>query len=102
MEAVGQLSRGIAHDFNNLLAVHHGSLEVLQRRLARGDVEVGRFIDGALSGADRAAKLTHRLLAFARKAAAESGARPIPTTSSAAWSNSCAAPSARPSRWRRG
>ncbi|RVU17414.1 ATP-binding protein [Methylobacterium oryzihabitans] len=67
MEAVGQLTGGIAHDFNNLLAVITGSLEVLQRRLARGDVEVGRFIDGALSGADRAAKLTHRLLAFARQ-----------------------------------
>ncbi|WP_407526206.1 ATP-binding protein [Methylobacterium oryzisoli] len=67
MEAVGQLTGGIAHDFNNLLAVITGSLEVLQRRLARGDTEVGRFIDGALDGADRAAKLTHRLLAFARQ-----------------------------------
>ncbi|ACL56674.1 ATP-binding protein [Methylobacterium nodulans] len=67
MEAVGQLTGGIAHDFNNLLAVITGSLEVLQRRLARGDTDVGRFIDGALDGADRAAKLTHRLLAFARQ-----------------------------------
>ncbi|ACA19175.1 integral membrane sensor hybrid histidine kinase [Methylobacterium sp. 4-46] len=67
MEAVGQLTGGIAHDFNNLLAVITGSLEVLQRRLARGDTDVGRFIEGALDGADRAAKLTHRLLAFARQ-----------------------------------
>ncbi|GJD49564.1 Sensor histidine kinase RcsC [Methylobacterium crusticola] len=67
MEAVGQLTGGIAHDFNNLLAVITGSLEVLQRRLARGDTDVGRFINGALDGTDRAAKLTHRLLAFARQ-----------------------------------
>ncbi|MGY2052733.1 ATP-binding protein [Methylobacterium sp. JK268] len=67
MEAVGQLTGGIAHDFNNLLAVITGSLEVLQRRLARGETDVGRFIEGALDGADRAAKLTHRLLAFARQ-----------------------------------
>ncbi|MFE1599128.1 ATP-binding protein [Methylobacterium sp. ID0610] len=67
MEAVGQLTGGIAHDFNNLLAVITGSLEVLQRRIARGDTDVTRFIDGALDGADRAAKLTHRLLAFARQ-----------------------------------
>ena len=67
MEAVGQLTGGIAHDFNNLLAVITGSLELVQRRIARGDTDVGRFIAGALDGADRAAKLTHRLLAFARQ-----------------------------------
>ncbi|MFH6782506.1 MULTISPECIES: hybrid sensor histidine kinase/response regulator [Methylobacterium] len=67
MEAVGQLTGGIAHDFNNLLAVITGSLELVQRRVARGDTDVGRFIAGALDGTDRAAKLTHRLLAFARQ-----------------------------------
>ncbi len=67
MEAVGQLTGGIAHDFNNLLAVITGSLELVQRRIARGDTDVGRFIAGALDGTDRAAKLTHRLLAFARQ-----------------------------------
>ena len=67
MEAVGQLTGGIAHDFNNMLGVIVGSLELLRRRLARGDTEVGRYVDAALDGADRAATLTRRLLAFSRQ-----------------------------------
>ncbi len=67
MEAVGQLTGGIAHDFNNMLAVVIGGLNLAQRRLARGDVAVGRYLDGAMEGATRAATLTQRLLAFARQ-----------------------------------
>ncbi|MEI4488633.1 ATP-binding protein [Frigidibacter sp. MR17.14] len=67
MEAVGQLTGGIAHDFNNMLAVIMGGLNLTQRRLARGDTEVGDFIDGAMDGAKRAMLLTQRLLAFARR-----------------------------------
>ncbi|MCO6050469.1 PAS domain-containing protein [Mesorhizobium sp. RP14(2022)] len=67
MEAVGQLTGGIAHDFNNMMAVVIGGLNLLQRRLARGDTDVGRFIDGAMDGAERAASLTQRLLAFSRQ-----------------------------------
>ncbi len=67
MEAVGQLAGGIAHDFNNMLAIIVGSLEMMQRRLAAGERDVGRFIDGALDGARRAADLTRRLLAFSRR-----------------------------------
>src|SRR5664280_2493444 len=67
MEAVGQLTGGIAHDFNNMLAVVIGSLNLLKRRLRRGETDNMRFIDGALDGAERAATLTHRLLAFSRQ-----------------------------------
>ncbi len=67
MEAVGQLTGGIAHDFNNMLAVILGGLSMLQRRLARGDTDVGRFVDGAVDAAQRAATLTQRLLAFSRR-----------------------------------
>ncbi len=69
MEAVGQLTGGIAHDFNNMLAVIISSLNLLQRRLARGETDVGRLADAALEGAQRAASLTQRLLAFSRQQA---------------------------------
>jgi len=65
MEAVGQLTGGIAHDFNNLLQGITGSLEIVQRRVAQGRIgELDRFIHGATAAANRAASLTHRLLAF--------------------------------------
>ncbi|RKE53766.1 MULTISPECIES: PAS domain-containing sensor histidine kinase [unclassified Sphingomonas] len=68
MEAVGQLTGGIAHDFNNLLQGITGSLEIVQRRVAQGRVgELDRFITGATTAANRAASLTHRLLAFSRR-----------------------------------
>jgi signal transduction histidine kinase len=67
MEAIGQLTGGLAHDFNNMLSVIMGSLNLLRRRLARGETDLGRYIDAALDGADRAATLTHRLLAFSRR-----------------------------------
>ncbi len=67
MEAIGQLAGGIAHDFNNLLAVIVASLNLLQRRLRRGDTDVQKFVDAALDGADRAATLTKRLLNFSRQ-----------------------------------
>jgi signal transduction histidine kinase len=67
MEAIGQLTGGIAHDFNNMLAVVIGSLNLLKRRLERGDKDVMRFVDSATEGAERAAGLTNRLLAFSRQ-----------------------------------
>ncbi|MBP1804652.1 PAS domain S-box protein [Rubellimicrobium aerolatum] len=68
MEAVGQLTGGLAHDFNNLLAGIVGSLEAIERRLAQGrTADLGRFLDAASSSAQRAAALTQRLLAFARR-----------------------------------
>jgi signal transduction histidine kinase len=67
MEAVGQLTGGIAHDFNNMLAVIIGNLNLAKRRMAKGEADIGRFIEGAIDGANRAAALTQRLLAFSRQ-----------------------------------
>jgi signal transduction histidine kinase len=70
MDAIGQLTGGLAHDFNNMLAVIIGSLHLLKRRMARGEIEdADRFLENALDGAQRAATLTSRLLAFARQQA---------------------------------
>lgn len=66
MEAIGQLTGGIAHDFNNMLAVVIGGLELGLRRLATGGEAVERHLNQSLEGANRAAALTKRLLAFAR------------------------------------
>jgi signal transduction histidine kinase len=76
MESVGQLTGGIAHDFNNMLTVIIGNLETLQRRLQRMQPQglslealaaLSKPAELALQGANNAAKLTHRLLAFARR-----------------------------------
>jgi PAS domain S-box-containing protein len=69
MEAVGQLTGGIAHDFNNMLAVILGSLKLFEKRQERGDADAGKFIKNAIEGAERAATLTRRLLAFSRQQA---------------------------------
>jgi signal transduction histidine kinase len=76
MEAVGQLTGGIAHDFNNLLTIIIGNLDTLMRQLGKlspdrsvADVTamVNRQVDVAMQASRNAAKLTHRLLAFARR-----------------------------------
>jgi len=68
MDAVGQLTGGIAHDFNNLLQGITGSLELLKLRIEAGRYDnIGRFVTGAITSANRAAALTHRLLAFSRR-----------------------------------
>ena len=68
MEAIGQLTGGIAHDFNNMLTGIMGSLDLMRRRLAAGQVEhLDRYMDAASVSASRAAALTQRLLAFARR-----------------------------------
>ncbi|MBA3656995.1 MAG: response regulator, partial [Gemmatimonadaceae bacterium] len=66
MEAIGTLAGGIAHDFNNLLTVIRGHAELLKETLHPSLLE---FDDLAqiLIAADRAAALTHHLLAFSRK-----------------------------------
>jgi signal transduction histidine kinase len=51
-----------------------GNLNLLQRRLASGKTDITRFVDGAIEGADRAAVLTHRLLAFSRQQPLRPGA----------------------------
>jgi len=67
MEAVGQLTGGIAHDFNNLLQVIIGNLEALQRSLPADSARLQRAATNAMAGAQRAASLTQRLLAFSRR-----------------------------------
>jgi PAS domain S-box-containing protein len=74
MEAIGQLTGGIAHDFNNLLTGIIGSLELVRRRLGKyfpgadgSPRDLDRFMEAATVSAQRAAALTHRLLAFARR-----------------------------------
>lgn len=68
MEAVGQLTGGLAHDFNNLLAGITGSFELIGRRVEQGRIgEVSRYVEAGLGAAQRAAALTHRLLAFSRR-----------------------------------
>jgi len=72
MEAVGQLSGGIAHDFNNLLMIVLGNLETIERyakSLPGPHPNLRRAVANALRGANRAATLTSRLLAFSRRQA---------------------------------
>ena len=68
MEAVGQLTGGLAHDFNNMLTGIMGSMDIIGRRIATGRTgDVDRFLDAAMTSAQRAAALVHRLLAFSRR-----------------------------------
>ena len=66
MEAVGQLSGGIAHDFNNILSAISGYGQILQMKMKEDD-PLRVNVDHLLEAADRAAYLTHSLLAFSRK-----------------------------------
>ena len=67
METVGQLTGGIAHDFNNLLQIVSGNLDLLRQKLPGDWTHLKRYADRAFTGADRAATLTQRLLAFSRR-----------------------------------
>lgn len=71
LEAIGHLTGGVAHDFNNLLTIIIGNLENAQRQLESwtegGLTKLQRRIDSAMHGAQRAATLTKRLLAFSRQ-----------------------------------
>ena len=66
MEAIGQLTGGVAHDFNNLLTVIRASADLLRRGHLDAERQA-RYIDAIADTADRAARLTGQLLAFARK-----------------------------------
>ena len=67
MESIGQLTGGIAHDFNNMLAIVIGNLDLAARRIEADPKRALRSIKGAQEGAERAATLTARLLAFSRQ-----------------------------------
>jgi two-component system NtrC family sensor kinase len=66
LEAIGQLTGGIAHDFNNLLSIVIGNVEAILRRTPQ-DEKTQRQARNALAGAERAAQLVRRLLAFSRR-----------------------------------
>ncbi|MDE3171819.1 MAG: response regulator [Gemmatimonadota bacterium] len=66
MEAVGRLAGGVAHDFNNLLTVISGYTQLAMRRGDRKPEGVDELKE-VVAAADRAANLTHQLLAFSRK-----------------------------------
>ncbi|WP_081331570.1 hybrid sensor histidine kinase/response regulator [Sphingobium yanoikuyae] len=66
MEAIGQLTGGVAHDFNNLLTVILGSIDLLKRPNLPEDKRE-RYVNAIAETAQRAAKLTNQLLAFARR-----------------------------------
>ena len=65
MEAIGRLAGGVAHDFNNLLLAINGYSDFLVDSLV--DERQQRFAREIRSAGDRAAALTHQLLAFSRK-----------------------------------
>jgi PAS domain S-box-containing protein len=70
MEGIGQLTGGVAHDFNNLLTIIVGSLETVRRQIQHSGFDatnIEHLVDSAMRGAQRAASLTQRLLAFSRQ-----------------------------------
>lgn len=69
MDAIGQLTGGVAHDFNNLLTVIVGNLELMEMQM--GAFEHSDLLKEALEAADLGARLTERLLAFARRSPLE-------------------------------
>lgn len=68
-DAIGRLSGGIAHDFNNLLNIISGRLEFLYSLTS--DETHRLHIQEAERAADMGARLTRRLLAFARQSPLE-------------------------------
>ena len=67
MEALGQLTGGVAHDFNNMLSVVIGNLDLLLKQIGDQQFSGRRHVVNAIDGAQRAAMLVKRLLAFARR-----------------------------------
>ncbi len=67
LQAVGELAGGLAHDFNNLLGVVVGSLDLLRRRVPAGEAGQQQLIAGAISAAERGARLTAQLIGFSRR-----------------------------------
>jgi two-component system, cell cycle sensor histidine kinase and response regulator CckA len=67
MEAIGQLAGGVAHDFNNLLGGIMGNAELIKMQTV-AQSQVDRYVNRIIDASNKAADLTHQLLAFARKA----------------------------------
>ncbi len=71
MEAIGTLAGGVAHDFNNILTIIMGCAEMVRSHSDDNPWPVGQYIGQIIEAADRAAGLTHSLLAFSRKQSIE-------------------------------
>lgn len=67
MESIGRLTGGVAHDFNNILQIISLSSTILAQLPASETTKRERAIVAVQRAADRGAKLTHQLLAFARR-----------------------------------
>ncbi|MDD5674694.1 MAG: response regulator [Chitinivibrionales bacterium] len=67
MEAIGRLAGGVAHDFNNILAAISGYAELLQQKFAATDPKIDKYATSIINSSKRAADLTAKLLAYARK-----------------------------------
>ncbi|VAX32939.1 hypothetical protein MNBD_NITROSPIRAE03-2073, partial [hydrothermal vent metagenome] len=65
LESIGLLAGGIAHDFNNILMAITGYASLLNMKLK--DASLRNHVDQILKASDRAANLTHGLLAFSRR-----------------------------------
>jgi signal transduction histidine kinase/ActR/RegA family two-component response regulator len=66
LEAIGTLAGGIAHDFNNLITVISGYTQLALMRTNQASPEA-EDLRQVVEASDRAANLTHQLLAFSRK-----------------------------------
>jgi two-component system cell cycle sensor histidine kinase/response regulator CckA len=66
MEGIGRLAAGVAHDFNNLLTAIGGRCYLVLGELT-AENPLRQEIEIIQAAAERAAKLTHQLLAFSRK-----------------------------------
>ncbi len=66
MDAIGQLAGGVAHDFNNIITAIISYSYLMKNRLDENDPSRDN-IDKIISLSDRAAQITHGLLAFSRK-----------------------------------
>ena len=92
MEAIGQLTGGIAHDFNNLLTGIIGAMDILRRRMAAGKYEdIHRFMDAAVTSANRARPPSRIVCSRLRDASPSIRKSWTPTSLSAAWRICCGA-----------
>jgi signal transduction histidine kinase len=66
LESIGRLAGGVAHDFNNLLTAINGYTDMVLASLDENDTNKGYLQEVRRSG-ERAAELTHQLLAYSRK-----------------------------------
>jgi signal transduction histidine kinase len=72
IQSIGELTGGVAHDFNNLLTVITGTIDTLADGVADRP-EMASIVRMIGLAADRGAKLTSNLLAFARKQPSQHG-----------------------------